>query len=114
VKVEEQPDEYGSAVASRRPPKNRNSQDGIEVPSLGLTVVERPQGILIAKINADGVAADELNEGAYITSIEGKEVKTLPEFKKLIEAADVAGKGVLLTVRNADGGTRMLVLKGKK
>jgi len=115
VKLEEQPEEYGGAVVSRRgPAKNRNTQEGIEVPSLGLTVVERPQGILIAKINADGVAADELNEGAYITAVEGKEVKTLAEFKKAMEGADVVGKGVLLTVRNADGGTRMLVLnKGK-
>jgi serine protease Do len=114
VKLEEQPDEYGSEVAARRTPRNRNAQAGIEVPSLGLTVVERPQGILIAKINADGVAADELNEGAYITHVEGKEVKTLAEFKKLMEAADVKEKGVLLTVRSPDGGTRMLVLKGSK
>jgi S1-C subfamily serine protease len=114
VKLEEQPDEYGSAQETRRPRRNRNAQEGIEVPSLGLTVVERPQGILIAKINADGVAADELNEGAYITHVEGKPVKTLAEFKKLMEAADVSGKGVLLTVRSPDGGTRMLVLKGGK
>jgi serine protease Do len=114
VKLEEQPDDYGSEVAARRTPRNRNAQEGIEVPSLGLTVVERPQGILIAKINADGVAADELNEGAYITHVEGKEVKTLAEFKKLMEAADVKEKGVLLTVRSPDGGTRMLVLKGSK
>jgi serine protease Do len=115
VKVEEQPDDYGSAVASRRgPPRDRRSQDGVEVPSLGLTVIERPQGIFIAKIDAEGVAADELNEGAYITHVEGKEVKTLKEFQSVMEKADVAGKGVLLTVRNADGGTRMLVLKGKQ
>jgi serine protease Do len=112
VKVEEQPEEYGSIPDVRRPRGNRKTQEGIEVPSLGLTVVERPQGILIAKINADGVAADELNEGAYITAVEGKEVKTLAEFKKAMEGADVAGKGVLLTVRSPDGGTRMLVLKG--
>ena len=112
VTVEEQPDEYGTNVASRRAaPRRRDTQDGLEVPSLGLTVVEKPQGIQIAKIKADGVAADELNEGAYITAVEGKEVKTLKEFKSVIEKADVKGKGVLLTVRNADGGTRMLVLK---
>jgi len=115
VKVEEQPDEYGAAPATKRSPvKRRETQEGLEVPSLGLTVVERPQGVMIAKINAEGVAADELNEGAYITHVEGKEVKTLPEFKKLIEAADVSGKGVLLTVRSADGASRMLVLKGDK
>jgi len=115
VKVEEQPEEYGSLPTGRRTPtKRREAQEGLEVPSLGLTVVEKPQGVQIAKINAEGVAADELNEGAYITHVEGKEVKTLPEFKKLIEAADVSGKGVLLTVRSADGASRMLVLKGDK
>jgi len=112
VKVEEQPEEYGSAVAGRRAPRERaKTQDGLEIPSLGLTVVEKPQGIQIAKINADGVAADELNEGVYITHVEGKEVKTLKEFKSIMEKADVKGKGVLLTVRSPDGTSRMLVLK---
>jgi serine protease Do len=113
VKLEEQPDDYGVDLAAR--PMNRGKrgmQEAIEVPSLGLKVVEKPNGIQIAEVAANGVAVDELNEGAYITHVEGKEVKTLPEFRKLMEAADVNGKGVMLTVRNADGESRMLVLKG--
>jgi len=112
VKVEEQPEDYGSAVASRQAPNRRaKTQDGLEVPSLGLTVVEKPQGIQIAKVKPEGVAADELSEGWYITHVEGREVKTLKEFQSLMEKADVKGKGVLLTVRGPEGGSRMLVLK---
>ena len=93
---------------------NADTMEAIEVPSLGLKVVERPKASRSPR--SPPTASRSTNSAKAPTSPTSKARKSrrFAEFRKLMEAADVTGKGVMLTVRNADGDSRMLVLKGKK
>lgn len=88
-----------------------------EEPLLGVGVVElnsalalifgydpATQGVVIVEVTPGTLAAKyDLQTGSIIVSIDGEQIETATQLKRIIRAADLDDKGIELTLRNADG-----------
>jgi len=103
-------------------PTEAEPQEDGSVEDLGLTVeefdksslrrprTERAQGLVITQVDPQGVAARaDLQPGDVIVSINGKEVRTIDEFRSLTEKADLT-KGLRLVVES-QGMERFAILR---
>jgi serine protease Do len=122
VTIEEQPRDYGPAMA----PRTRAPQDvetttidkiGVEAADLtpelaeSLGYAEGTRGAVLAKVDRDGVAAEAgLSRGMVVTKVERTPITSAEGLKKAIDRASLE-KGVLLQVQSTQGKNFVLLKK---
>jgi serine protease Do len=126
VTIEEQPQKYGTPRV-RAPRRIEREPDGVGISKIGVEVVdlseemasnlgykEGTRGAMIAKVDADGLAAEAgLVRGMLVTKVDKKPVKSARELREAIDAASLEN-GVLLQVETPRGGTNFVLLKSSK
>jgi serine protease Do len=123
VTVEEQPRDYGNTrVPVRRTPQTEEEtvavdKVGFEVADLtaekaeGLGYPEGTKGVLIAKVDPDGLAAEAgLRRGMVVSKVDKKVVTSAKALREALSSAAL-DKGVLLQVQTPQGGTNYVLLK---
>jgi serine protease Do len=123
VTVEEQPREYGTTrVPVRRPAASEGEsvsldKIGVEVSDLSADTAEQlgypegTKGVLIAKVDSDGLAAaGGLRRGMVVTKVDQQAVTSANALKEALAKASLE-KGVLLQVQSPQGGTNYVLLK---
>jgi len=126
VKIEEQPQQYGTTrvPARRRMPRE---SEAVSIDKMGIEAVdltpelagtlgfkEQSSGALIASVDRDGPAANiGLERGLLITKVDKKPVRSAKQLREALDAASL-DKGVLLQVESPQGGTSFVVLKSVK
>ena len=123
VTIQEQPKDYGNArVQAPRAPRGKLEtvsvgKVGVDLTDLTPELAEQlgfkdaEKGVLIAKVERDGVAADSgVTRGMMITKIDKQAVTSATSAKEKLEKANL-DKGVLLQVRTPRGGTTYILLK---
>jgi serine protease Do len=102
--------------AEAAPESYENSSLGIEVGEVSTEMaqamgMDKPEGVVIAKVDPDSVAAEKgLREGLVILSVGKQAVNSIAEFRLAMKNESLE-KGILLLVRTRSGGNRFLVLK---
>jgi serine protease Do len=123
VTVEEQPAEYGTVRVpvprglERMPDSVAVDKVGLEGADLTADIAEAlgykegTRGVLITKVDKEGVAAEGgLRPGAVVTKVDKKPVSSAKELREALAAAAL-DKGVLLQFETPQGGTNFSVLK---
>jgi serine protease Do len=123
VTIEEQPRDYGTTrVPLRRAPETE--ADSVAVDKIGVEVSdltpetaeqlgypENTKGVLITKVDNDGLAAaGGLRRGMVIAKVDKKPVTSAKALKETLASASL-DKGVLLQVQSPQGGTNYVLLK---
>jgi len=119
------PRDFG-AVSARSPrvQRGQNSRDGFEAEDLGIEVqditrehlqqlgLDDATGVVITRVDPDGVAAEQgLREGMIISKVGKRTVKNVEDFKEALENESLKD-GVLLLVRTRTG--NKFVVLGEK
>jgi serine protease Do len=126
VTIEEQPRQYGTPRVPA-PRRLEREPDGVGINKIGVEVVDLSEemadrlgykggtrGAAIAKVDADGLAAEAgLVRGMLVTKVDKKPVKSAKELREAIDAASLEN-GVLLQVETPRGGTNFVLLKSSK
>jgi serine protease Do len=122
VTIEEQPRDYGTVrVPAGRAPQEVETTSidkiGVEAADLTPELAESlgygdlSKGVVVAKVDPDGVAAEAgLRRGMVISSVDKKPVTSAEGLKKALDRASLE-KGVLLKVHTPQGGTNYVLLK---
>jgi serine protease Do len=123
VTVEEQPRDYGNTrVPVRRAPEAEADtvpldKVGVEVADLTPETAESlgypggTKGVLIAKVDPDGLAAEAgLRRGMVVSKVDKKPVASAKALREALSSAAL-DKGVLLQVQTPQGGTNYVLLK---
>jgi serine protease Do len=89
------------ASAAAEPPK----QKGTSVPRVGVSVAPAADGLIVTNVDPGGPAAEQgITSGDVILQAAGKKVGAAIDLRNAIEAAQKAGKHiVLMRVKSADG-----------
>jgi serine protease Do len=123
VTIEEQPKDYGTAAVPSRPSPGPEAETvpldkiGVEVADLTPELAEQLgygegiKGVVIAKVDPDGLAAEAgLRRGMVISRVDRKAISSPKALKDAVAAASVE-KGVLLQVQTPQGGTNFVLLR---
>jgi serine protease Do len=126
VTVEEQPKQYGTTRV-RVPRRIEREQEGVAIDKIGVEAVdltpeladnlgykEGTRGAVIARVDAEGVAADAgLGRGMLVTKVDKKAIASAKELREAVAGGSL-DKGVLLQVETPQGGTHFVLLKSAK
>jgi serine protease Do len=95
------PEQREANVSTEQPPR----QKGTSVPRVGVAVAPASEGVVVTSVDPDGPAADQgLASGDVILQAEGKKVAGVSDLRNTIEAAQKAGRHVvLMRVKSSDG-----------
>jgi serine protease Do len=123
VTIAEQPSEFGvSGTPARQERKTEKQSDeldklGVEVAELTPELAkqfgykEGTKGVVVTQVQPDSPAADAgLHRGMLLVKVDKKRVKDIAAVREALASATFS-KGVLLQVRNPEGGTDFVVVK---
>jgi serine protease Do len=117
VTVEEQPQMPGGNAESAEPQAVSFGKLGVKVAELTaakakeLGLPEKTEGVLVTEVDPNGVAGGAgMKSGTVILKVDQQRVKTVEEFQKAVEKANI-DEGALLQVRAPQGGTTYVLLK---
>ncbi|WP_321449614.1 Do family serine endopeptidase [uncultured Cohaesibacter sp.] len=106
------PDEVASSAGGASP---QQPAAPAELDEFGMNLQPGDEGLVITRVDPDGAAADKgLSRGDVIQSVGGKQVKSIDDVKKGVEAAKDNGRKTILMRIKTDAGIRFVGLPLKK
>ncbi len=101
-----------------RPGPHGADRLGLEVQKLTPEIAEhlgRPhlEGVLVADVDPDGPAADQVAPGDVILSVNRQDVASVADYRRLLEAAPEGGEILLRVLEGETGRARFLMLSSR-